>query len=464
MKRRVLITNNTLGPRAGSEMYVRDVAVALLKHGWQPMAFSTVLGEVAAELRGLSIPVIDDLTKVAEPPDLIHAHHHLDAMVAIQQFPGVPVIYYCHGWTPWEEMPLRHPRIVRYVAVDELCRERLVIEGGIPEALVEVHLNFVDMERFQSRAPLPTRLMRAMTFSNVLAPGHSLNDVLQRACAEQGLSLNHIGEAAGASASRPWEVLSTCDVVFAKGRAALEALAVGCAVIVCDGSGLGGLVRPDNFDTFRSLNFGFRTLRNNPTPSVADVVAELKKYDVAACAAASQRIRSEAKLSTAMEKLVGLYERVLSEFSPSSISIAGEQQAVAAYLLWLARETKDLRSARWQHEEAKRAAQIQQLQAALAERQQELLSVRGELSAIREELSRNQNEVSGLAGEITRMNAKLKQGQSKIEHAKVNNDALKEKAARYRSQRDEARAHLQRFSGLRRFLPSWLAKASPKEP
>src|SRR4051812_38079645 len=98
--KRVLITNNTLGPRAGSEMYVRDVAFGLLEAGWQPMAFSTELGAVAEELRGMTIPVVSDLVRLPFRPDVIHAHHHLDAMAAIQQFPGVPVIYYCHGWQP----------------------------------------------------------------------------------------------------------------------------------------------------------------------------------------------------------------------------------------------------------------------------------------------------------------------------------------------------------------------------
>ena len=45
----VLFTNNALGPRGGSETYVRDVALALLRRGHRPAAFSLVHGEVAAE-------------------------------------------------------------------------------------------------------------------------------------------------------------------------------------------------------------------------------------------------------------------------------------------------------------------------------------------------------------------------------------------------------------------------------
>ena len=41
---RVLITNNTLAERAGSELWVRDLATALLARGHAPIAFSTPIG------------------------------------------------------------------------------------------------------------------------------------------------------------------------------------------------------------------------------------------------------------------------------------------------------------------------------------------------------------------------------------------------------------------------------------
>src|SRR5205809_375952 len=48
---RILITNNSLAMRAGSELYVRDLATALLARGLTPIAYSTELGDVARELR-----------------------------------------------------------------------------------------------------------------------------------------------------------------------------------------------------------------------------------------------------------------------------------------------------------------------------------------------------------------------------------------------------------------------------
>ena len=58
---RVLLTNNTLANRAGTELYVRDVAIELLRRGHHPVAYSTHLGPVAEELRAATVPVIRSL-------------------------------------------------------------------------------------------------------------------------------------------------------------------------------------------------------------------------------------------------------------------------------------------------------------------------------------------------------------------------------------------------------------------
>ena len=81
---------------------MRDVAIALLRRGLKPIAYSTMMGDVADELRGATVPVIDRLDALATPPDLIHGHHHLETMTAVLRFPGIPAIYFCHGWLPWD--------------------------------------------------------------------------------------------------------------------------------------------------------------------------------------------------------------------------------------------------------------------------------------------------------------------------------------------------------------------------
>ena len=63
-------------------------------------------------------------------------------------------------------------------------------------------------------------------------------------------------------------MLGQYDIVFAKARCALEALAVGNAVVLCDTVGVGPMVTTGEVDRLRRLNFGVRALREATTRGV----------------------------------------------------------------------------------------------------------------------------------------------------------------------------------------------------
>ncbi|HXF40462.1 MAG TPA: glycosyltransferase [Blastocatellia bacterium] len=336
---RVLLTNNTLCGRAGTELYVRDIAIGLMERGHQPIAYSSKLGDVAEELRAATIPVIDDLKRLRDAPDIIHGQHHLDAMTALLHFPRVPSIFICHGWIPWEEIPPTFPRILKYIAVDYPCRDRLVIEHGIDENRVRVLLNFVDLNRFQERAPLPDRPKRALVFSNQASEQTNVAAILE-ACEHHGISVDIIGMGANNVSRRPEEVLGRYDVVFAKARSALEALAVGASVILWDAGKSGPMVTTQNFGNLRTLNFGIRTLRNNAT--AAALSREIARFDSTDAEKVSKRIRAEAGREQALDKLISIYHEVLAEYQGTQVDDArSELQAASAYLRMLAPRLKD---------------------------------------------------------------------------------------------------------------------------
>ena len=333
---RVLITNNTLAARAGSELYVRDVALGLLKKGHTPIAYSSELGEVAQEIRDATVPVIDSLDALSVPPDIIHGHHHLDTMTALLRFPGVPAVSFCHGWFPWEETPPRFPRILRYVAVDHLCRDRLICEQGILEDQVRIILNFVDLERFKPRSPLPNRPQRALIFSNYANEYiQSVRDV----CTALGVTLDILGLSSGNATSRPEKILINYDIVFARGRSALEALAVGAAVILLGREGAGPMVTTSEYDRLRTLNFGARALCN---PTNAEILQQqILRYDARDAAEVSQIVRASAGRDEALDQMISLYQEVVAE----NISIGQpdrdeESRAASTYLRWLAARLK----------------------------------------------------------------------------------------------------------------------------
>jgi len=392
----VLLTNNTLADRAGSEMYLRDVALGLLARGHHPVAYSSRLGDVAQELRQGTVPVVDDLRALGEAPDVIHGHHHIETMTALLHFPQAPAVFVCHGWIPWEEMPPRFPRILRYVAVDEVCRDRLIHEAGVPPEQVRLLLNAVDLSRFQPRGSLPARPRRALIFSN-LAREDTFLPAVRAACRQTGLELDVIGQGIGKSCPRPEEVLGGYDLVFAKARAALEALAVGTAVILCDNAGLGPLITAAEIERLRVLNFGVRTLRERVTTD--GVRRRIEGYDPIDAAAASRLIRAGAGLDGVLDRLTTLYEEVITTHRTAPPADFGaEGRAAAVYLravapvvqLWsqkpLREECEALRQALATKEQALAEMQVclTQTRAAFVVEQEALVSARQALDDARQ--------------------------------------------------------------------------------
>jgi hypothetical protein len=328
---RILITNNALAGRAGSELYVRDISLSLLQRGHEPIVYSTVLGDVARELREANVHVVDNLSQLNAAPDLIHGHHHMETMTALLHFPGVPAINYCHSSTHWQESPVRFPRVFRYVAVDLACRARLLVRHGIPEELIRVLLNFVDLDRFKSRAtPLPPRPRRALVFSNY-ANAETHLPAVREACRRARIQLDVLGDGEKNASAEPEKIIREYDLIFAKARCALEALAVGAAVILCDTSGVGPMVTTQEFDQLRPLNLGVSTLRGPLEPDI--LVREIDRYDPSDAAAVSELVRATAGCESVIDELIDLYQEVIEEHQRSGqVDSDAEGRAAAAYL------------------------------------------------------------------------------------------------------------------------------------
>ena len=342
---KVLIANATLATLTGTETYVRDLALGLLRKGHTPIVYAPELGSIAEELRRRTVPVVDDLNQVGTVPDVIHGNHNTELITALLHFETAPSVFYCHSWTDWISAPPSHPRILAYVAVDETCRDRLVLENAIPADRVHVRLHAADLERFTPREPLPERPARALVFSNNANHWTHLNAV-REACERAGIKLDVIGAGANASAVNPESLLPNYDLVFAKARCALEALAVGTAVILCDAAGCGPMVTTAELDRLRRLNFGIRTLSQKVNAEL--LVREIRRYDPKDAAEVSRQIRSTADLGSVIDDAVVLYREVIEEFRGRSVSNQSEENhAVADYLRWMTLATRQKQA---QHE------------------------------------------------------------------------------------------------------------------
>lgn len=389
-RKTILITNIWLTEWAGSEVVVRDLALGLLARGHRPIVYSPRLGAFSDIIAARGVAVIDDLRKLAEPPDIIHAHHCIPCGEALIRFPGVPAIQVCHAFHNWIEAPAHFPQIAAYVAVDEACRDRLVHAEGIdPQRVVLLH-NGVDLSRIPPRsAALKDWPQRAVAFGKAGGVPE-----LRSTCERLGIAFDVIGATSGDMTAVPEQELVHCDLVFASARCALEALCCGCAVIVCDTRGLAGLVTSRNFVALRATNFGLRSLSRDVT--VERLMKEIDSYDVNDAIQVSRRARAEADLTKLLDQYENLYDEALSGPRRPDVTPQMQQRAVSEFLhAYLPRVPGDVRWP-WLQERQELQRQIAAYEQNLSELGDRLEQVGVEHDEVQGELDRTRSELKGL--------------------------------------------------------------------
>ncbi len=327
----ILFATLRLDEFSGTILYLRDLAYALLQRGHSLVVYSPRIGGGAAEqLRQLTIPVVNSMSNLSFTPEVIHAQHFHETAAALVRYPGVPAVYVCHDWSSVHDAPPNLKRIRRYVAVDETCRDRLR-ELGVADGRAAVVFNAVNLERFRKRPnPLPRQPARALVFSNNATESGYL-EIVRAACRETGLTLDVVGAGVGNPQARPERILADYDLVFAKAKAAMEAMAVGAAVILCDSYGTGPLVTPENVEGLRRLNFGRRTIQG---PFLKDALVEqIRRYSSSNAEAVCDWIRTHADLAQMVDAMLQVYHSAAGEWSDDLAEdcVAEEQAWLADY-------------------------------------------------------------------------------------------------------------------------------------
>jgi hypothetical protein len=305
----ILVTNITLSGRTGTEIVTRDLCTGLQARGHSPIVYVTASnadGPIALELRRAGISVVTRIDDVPADIDVIHSHHTPVAAVALCRFPDVPAVFVAHDYVAWFDSPPLFPSIRCYAAVDTTVAERLGAETGWEPDRILLLLNSVDMSRFRVGPPLPPKPRRALAF----AKNHGHVQAIESACRARGIELHVVGHAVGKVIDAPEAVLSNYDLVFASALSALEAMACGRAVVVCDGRGLAGYVTRERAERWRPQNFGLRCLARRVETGA--LLAELDSYDPVQSVAATRYIREHADREHWLDQVEAIHRGVLA--------------------------------------------------------------------------------------------------------------------------------------------------------
>jgi glycosyltransferase involved in cell wall biosynthesis len=324
MPRSVLLTNIVLAHRSGTEVVTEQLADGLRRRGHEVMIFTQMIGPLGAAMRARGHVVVDRPGDLPRRPDIIHAHHTAPAMAALAAWPGVPAVFVCHGAaSPFDALP-PHPGIRRILAVDELCRARLVAEGA-PADAVGLLPNAVDLARIPPRPrPLPARPERAV----VLTKHATHLAAVRAACAAAGVHLEEYGHGPGRMVERPEELFAEADLVFATARTALEAAAAGAGVVVCDGRGCAGFLTGARAEAWLPWNLGAGILTR---PAEAGAIGEaIAEWSAAEAEAAAALVRRERNLEGLLGRIEAIHAEILGEGHRGDP--AAEAAAVGAFI------------------------------------------------------------------------------------------------------------------------------------
>jgi glycosyltransferase involved in cell wall biosynthesis len=307
----ILITNLFISKYTGTETYVKELAIELINRGHSVEIFTLFMGELAQELIEKGINVTSNFKELKLTPDIIHAHHNITTLKVLRVFKFTPVVYFIHDRMSIFDYPFQHKNILKYVAVDYNCKERYYIENDFKEDDIEVVFNWVNTDRFRLKELINPQPKRALVFSNYLNENNIYPEI-REACVELGIELEIIGSSSGNRCLKPEEILQKYDLVFAKAKAAIEAMATGASVIVCDYRGLGGMVTSFNMEHFRNFNFGMKLMIDTPTKD--HLITEIKKYNSSEIIKVSEYIIKKSDFLSVVTRLEIIYSELIIDF------------------------------------------------------------------------------------------------------------------------------------------------------
>ncbi len=310
---------------------MRDLESGLRDRGHEVCVYTLRPGVLSDEITARGGTVVNALDLVPFVPDVIHAHHNGPATEAALYFPNTPLVFVCHDRNSCNDMAPGVPSVSEYVAVDLNCRERLAAEGLHAES-IHVIPNAVDIGRLVTRGDVSVPPRKAAVFSNYATDGGFVESI-RRACASAGLPLDEFGSGLGRTLDNPESRLAEYDVVFAKARCAIEAMAAGCAVIAVDEAGYGGLVTYADIDWMLDWNVGDRCLQRAHDPvAIAEALQRIDAEDVGRV---SELVRTRCSLEASLDAYEMVYKAAMegkrASLSPGAASWRDPYDAVLAY-------------------------------------------------------------------------------------------------------------------------------------
>jgi hypothetical protein len=402
---KILMTNNALHTRGGSETYLDVTSSELRRLGHEVSFFSPLCGDAATRLRSAGFDVFEAVEDLPRAFDVIHGQHANAVGLVRTRLPRVPLVFATHSWliAPLED-PVAELGAAAYVAFNELTRRRLVAHVATAGAEVvrltqPVEVSFAG----GARVPIGSVARRAVAVSRRMKV---LPERLATACATQGIEFEWVGGPSHDSPDARQE-MRAADIVVAMGRTALEAMVMGRAVLVLDDSTIGGWVDDASYAALEADGFtGLETDRGEE-----GLEALLDQYSPDLGAAARRLALRHHAAQHHAARLLDIYTSVADT----------RAEAVSAHTVAL------LANDRFALESRAVAAEWE------AARHHDLIK------DLRDQLARSQADLEAARVQVDALRDRSERLQERRDRVRRQRDALRKTVKELRAERDEAR-------------------------
>jgi hypothetical protein len=245
---RFILGNRLLDRAGGTEVHMVTVGEQLQRLGHEVLLYSPVLGafSAAAERRGLT--VAGRLEDLPEACDVVLAQDTIVSHDLAGRYPEALHVFRICGDVYDFQLPPQVPGLVDLVVVLSDRYERQARGCAVQPRVLRLRTP-IDVDRLVPAGPIAEQPRRAVLLGNY----PERTGVVEAACARHGIEVARVGGAA-----QSFDVagaLAGADIVFAKSRAALDAMACGRAVYVLDVFGGDGWVTPESYPDLEADHF-----------------------------------------------------------------------------------------------------------------------------------------------------------------------------------------------------------------
>ena len=123
---KILMTNNTLAERGGSESYLETVSSELRRLGHEVVFYSAECGrDGRSPATATGFEVLDDVADLPQDLDVIHGSTPTRSPGCASGYRAVPLVFATHSWFVSIEDPVAELGAGAFVAFNELTRRRL---------------------------------------------------------------------------------------------------------------------------------------------------------------------------------------------------------------------------------------------------------------------------------------------------------------------------------------------------